>query len=74
MPRNYAGGKIIVWDSPQTQVFHNSILTMPNQRLKIEMCFNTAVSHVLNNKTDTKVGADEHSPSSEVKFKDGFEL
>jgi hypothetical protein len=44
VPRNYAGGKIIVWDSPQTQVFHNIILTMPNQRLNIEMCFNKRVA------------------------------
>ncbi len=48
---------IIVWDSPQTQVLHNTILTNQNQRLSIEMRFNTAGSDVQNNLNDANIGS-----------------
>ncbi len=48
---------IIVWDSPQTQVLHNTILTNQNQRLSIEMRFNTSGSDVDNNLNDADIGS-----------------
>ncbi|KAA3638283.1 MAG: hypothetical protein DWP95_12980 [Proteobacteria bacterium] len=48
---------IIVWDSPQTQVLHNSILTNLNQRLAIEFRFSTTGSQVRNNLSDADIGS-----------------
>ena len=55
--RNNSDGLIIVWDSPQTQVLHNSILSNQNQRLSIEMRFNTTGSTVENNLADEPIGS-----------------
>ena len=48
---------IIIWDSPQTQVLHNSILTNLNQRLSTEFRFNTTGSNVQNNLSDADIGS-----------------
>ncbi len=55
--RSNSDGLIIVWDSPQTQVLHNSILSNQNQRLAIEMRFNTTDSQVMNNLSDAPISA-----------------
>lgn len=48
---------IIVWDSPQTQVLHNTLLTNQNQRLAIELRFDTNGSNVQNNLSDAEIGS-----------------
>lgn len=55
--RTNSDGMIIVWDSPQTQVLHNSILTNLNQRLAIELRFSTTGSDVQNNLSDADIGS-----------------
>ncbi|MFC3194895.1 hypothetical protein ACFODZ_11650 [Marinicella sediminis] len=55
--RNGSDGLIIVWDSPQTQVLHNTILSNQNQRLSIEMRFDTTGSQVINNLNDASIGS-----------------
>lgn len=47
---------IIIWDSPQTQVLHNSILTNLNQRFSIEFRFDTTDGQVRNNLSDADIG------------------
>ena len=47
---------IIAWDSPQTRVLHNSILTNLNQRLSIEFRFDTTGSQARNNLSDADIG------------------
>lgn len=48
---------IIVWDSPGTKVYHNTILTNGNVVRSIEMRFNTAGAEVRNNLADAPLGA-----------------
>ena len=55
--RNNSDAMIIIWDSPQTKVFHNSILTNLNQRLAIEFRFNTTGSDAQNNLSDADIGS-----------------
>jgi len=49
--------QIIVWDSPSTKVFHNTILTNGNVFRAIEVRFNTAGAEIRNNLTDAPLGA-----------------
>ena len=49
--------QIIVWDSPGTRVFHNTILTNGNVFKAIEVRFNTAGAEIRNNLTDAPLGA-----------------
>ncbi len=55
--RTQSDALIIVWDSPQTQVLHNSVLSNLNQRLAIELRFDTGGSEVMNNLSDEPIGA-----------------
>jgi len=55
--RANSDGLIIIWDSPQTQVLHNSLLSNQNQRLSIELRFNTTGSNVQNNLSDADIGS-----------------
>ncbi len=55
--RANSDGMIIIWDSPQTQVLHNSLLSNLNQRLGIELRFNTNGSDVQNNLSDADIGS-----------------
>ncbi|MBX2858147.1 MAG: hypothetical protein KTR17_05755 [Cellvibrionaceae bacterium] len=48
---------IIVWDSPQTKVVHNTILTNSNLSKSIEFRFDTSGAMALNNLVDTRLGA-----------------
>jgi hypothetical protein len=48
--------QIIVWDSPGTKVYHNTVLTNSNVFLSIEMRFNTAGAEVRNNLADAPLG------------------
>jgi hypothetical protein len=48
--------QIIVWDSPSTQVYHNTILTNSNTNLSIEFRFGTAGGEAINNLTDAPIG------------------
>jgi len=48
---------IIVWDSPNTQVLHNTILTNDNSNFAIELRFDSAGGHVLHNLTDSEIRA-----------------
>jgi hypothetical protein len=48
---------IIVWDSPETKVFHNTILTNGNVFRAIEVRFNTAGAEIRNNLTDAPLGS-----------------
>jgi hypothetical protein len=63
--RNGSDGLIIVWDSPQTQVLHNTILTNQNQRLSIEMRFDTTAGVVANNLHDADIGSRNGASFSE---------
>ena len=49
-------GQIIVWDSPGTKVYHNTILTHGNVVRSIEFRFNTAGGEVRNNLADAPIG------------------
>ena len=49
--------QIIVWDSPGTKVFHNTILTNGNVFRAIEVRFNTAGAEIRNNLTDAPLGS-----------------
>jgi hypothetical protein len=55
--RSDSDGMIIVWDSPQTKVLHNTVLTNQNQRLAIEMRFDTTGGVVDNNLNDADIGS-----------------
>ena len=55
--RTNSDAMIIVWDSPQTLVLHNSVLTNLNQRLSIELRFDTTGSQVVNNLSDAAIGS-----------------
>jgi hypothetical protein len=48
--------QIIVWDSPSTQVFHNTVLTNANVSLSIEFRFGTTGSEARNNLADAPIG------------------
>ncbi len=50
-------GQIIVWDSPGTKVYHNTILTHGNTNLSIEYRFDTTGGDVRNNLTDARIGS-----------------
>lgn len=50
-------GQIIVWDSPGTKVYHNTILTNGNVLKSIEMRFNTGGGEVRNNLADAPLGS-----------------
>jgi hypothetical protein len=50
-------GQIIVWDSPGTKVYHNTILTYGNVGKSIEFRFNTAGGEARNNLADVPMGA-----------------
>ena len=49
-------GQIIVWDSPGTKVYHNTILTNGNVVRSIEFRFNTTGGEARNNLADTPIG------------------
>ena len=49
-------GQIIVWDSPGTKVYHNTILTYGNVGKSIEFRFNTAGGEARNNLADVPMG------------------
>ena len=49
-------GQIIVWDSPGTKVYHNTILTNGNVVKSIEFRFNTTGGEARNNLADTPIG------------------
>jgi hypothetical protein len=49
-------GQIIVWDSPGTKVYHNTILTNGNVVRSIEFRFNTTSGEARNNLADTPIG------------------
>jgi len=57
--------QILVWDSPGTQVFHNTILTNGNVVNAIEVRFNTAGAEIRNNLTDAPLGARDGGSYSE---------
>jgi hypothetical protein len=49
-------GQIIVWDSPGTKVYHNTILTNGNVVRSIEFRFNATGGEARNNLADTPIG------------------
>jgi hypothetical protein len=49
--------QIIVWDSPSTRVFHNTLLTSANMNLSIEFRFGTDGGEARNNLADAPIGA-----------------
>ena len=49
-------GQIIVWDSPGTKVYHNTILTNGNVVKSIEFRFNTSGGEARNNLADASIG------------------
>jgi hypothetical protein len=49
--------QIIVWDSPSTKVYHNTILTNGNVFRSIEFRFSTAGAEVRNNLADAPIGS-----------------
>ena len=49
-------GQIIVWDSPGTKVYHNTILTNGNVFRSIEFRFGTSGGEVKNNLVDAPIG------------------
>lgn len=55
-------GAIIVWDSPNTKVLHNTILTNGNVLKAVEFRFDTAGSEARNNLTDAPITARGGSP------------
>jgi hypothetical protein len=48
--------QIIVWDSPSTLVYHNTVLTNANVNLSIEFRFGTAGAEARNNLADAPIG------------------
>jgi hypothetical protein len=50
-------GQIIVWDSPGSKVYHNTILTNGNVVKSIEFRFNTTGGEARNNLADTPIGS-----------------
>jgi len=48
--------QIIVWDSPSTRVFHNTLLTNANINLSIEFRFGTDGGEARNNLADAPIG------------------
>ena len=48
--------QIIVWDSPSTGVFHNTVLTNSNVNLSIEFRFGTSGAEAGNNLADAPIG------------------
>lgn len=54
--RTESDGAIIVWDSPGTQVYHNTILTNGNLNKSIEFRFNTTGAEAVNNLLDAMIG------------------
>lgn len=48
--------QIIVWDSPSTGVFHNTVLTNSNVNLCIEFRFGTSGAEARNNLADAPIG------------------
>jgi hypothetical protein len=57
--------QILVWDSPGTQVFHNTILTNGNVVNAIEARFNTMGAEIRNNLTDAPLGSRDGGSYSE---------
>jgi hypothetical protein len=49
--------QILVWDSPGTQVYHNTILTNGNVVKSVEVRFQTAGTEIRNNLADAPLGA-----------------
>ena len=49
-------GQIIVWDSPGTKVYHNTIMSHGNVVRSIEFRFNTAGGEARNNLADAPIG------------------
>jgi hypothetical protein len=49
-------GQIIVWDSPGSKVYHNTILTNGNVLKSIEFRFNTTGAEARNNLVDAAIG------------------
>jgi hypothetical protein len=54
--KSSSDGQIIVYDSPGTKVYHNTILTNGNVLKSIEMRFNTSDGEIRNNLADAPVG------------------
>lgn len=50
-------GQIIVWDSPNTKVYHNTVIGSGNTNSSIEFRFGTAGGEVRNNLTDAPIGS-----------------
>jgi hypothetical protein len=57
--------QILVWDSPGTKVYHNTILTNSNVFKAIEVRFNTAGAEIRNNLTDVPLGSRDGGSSSQ---------
>jgi hypothetical protein len=55
--RASSDAQIIVWDSPGTKVYHNTILTNGNVFRAIEFRFHTAGAEVRNNLADAPIGS-----------------
>ncbi len=55
--RSSSDGQIIVWDSPNTKVLHNTILTNGNSLKSIEFRFNTNGAEARNNLIDAPIGS-----------------
>jgi hypothetical protein len=54
--KSSSDGQIIVYDSPGTKVYHNTILTNGNVLKSIEMRFNTSGGEIRNNLADAPLG------------------
>jgi hypothetical protein len=48
--------QIIVWDSPKTKVYHNTVVTNSNVFKSLEFRFNTTGAEARNNLADTPIG------------------
>jgi hypothetical protein len=57
--------QILVWDSPGTKVYHNTILTNSNVFKAIEVRFNTAGAEIRNNLTDAPLGSRDGGSSTQ---------
>lgn len=55
--KSSSDGQIIVWDSPGTKVYHNTILTNGNVLKSIEMRFNTGGGEIRNNLADAPLSS-----------------
>ncbi|MBV1883178.1 MAG: hypothetical protein KUG82_16180 [Pseudomonadales bacterium] len=55
--KNESDGAIIVWDSQNTRVYHNTVLTNGNLNKAIEFRFSTAGSEVRNNLLDSVIAS-----------------